>query len=104
MIVEYFQLVKLGIFQKSISISLLFLVCINDLPNYSSLLDPIMPADDIKLFYTHTNTRQLFTSVNIPFVLPNLNVNEKVVARENSIKFPGILLEHFLWNEHAKCI
>ena len=35
-----------------------------DLKNASSVLDPVTLADDIKLFYTHSNTQKLFSTVN----------------------------------------
>ena len=37
---------------------------INDLPNVSNILDPIMFADDSNLFYSHCNIKELFTTVN----------------------------------------
>ena len=37
---------------------------INDLPNVSNILDPIMFADDTNLFYSHRNIKELFTTVN----------------------------------------
>ena len=41
---------------------LLFLLYVND--NASSILDPIMFADDTNLFYTHSNVQKLFSTMN----------------------------------------
>ena len=43
---------------------LLLLSYINDLPNSSSLLVPIMFADDTNLFFGHSNITTLFKIVN----------------------------------------
>ena len=43
---------------------LLLLSYINDLPNSSSLLVPIMFADDTNLFFGHSNITTLFKTVN----------------------------------------
>ena len=43
---------------------LLFLICVNDLNNASSILHPIMLAHDTNLFYSHESINQLFTKVN----------------------------------------
>ena len=60
---EYCQL-KQGVPQGCIFRPLLFLLYINDLKNTSSVLDPIMFADDTNLFNTHSNIQKLFSKVN----------------------------------------
>ena len=44
---------------------LLFLLYINDLPNVSLVLDPIMYAKDTNLFYSNNHIETLFPTVNM---------------------------------------
>ena len=54
---------KYGVPQGSISGQLLFLLYVN-FKNASSVLHPIMIADDTNLFYTHSNIKKLFAMMN----------------------------------------
>ena len=57
------QNILCGVPQGSILGPLLFLLYVNDLPN-STVLEPIMFADDTNLFFEHTDLRILFSMVN----------------------------------------
>ena len=122
----------LGVFiglsvDHSILEPLLFLVYVNDLPNASHLLDPIMFADDTNLFFNHKDIKHLFTVVNNEIVnikdwftanklslnvektkyfffllhLPKFIINNYEIQSEESIKFLGVSLDqHITWKEH----
>ena len=57
-------LIKCGASQGSILEPLLFLIYINGFQFVSDVLDPIMFADDINLFYSHKGINALFFKVN----------------------------------------
>ena len=59
----------------------MFLVYVNDMPNASCLLDPIMLADDTNLFFNDKDIKHLFTVVNSEL----LNIKDWFTANKLSL-------------------
>ena len=77
--------IKYGVPRDSILGLLLSLLYVNNLPNSSNVLVPIIFTD------------------YIPSHLPTLKINNHDIKRVNTIKFIGVLLDDNLsWKEHIK--
>ena len=75
------ETITCGVPQGSILGPLMFLIFVNDLHKVTQYLDPIMFANDTKLFYSHKNTKTLFQIVNSELKL----VNEWFLANNLSL-------------------
>ena len=75
------ETITCGVPQGSILGPLLFLIFINDLSQATSILDPIMFADDTNLFYSNENVDTLFETVNKELV----NINTWFQANKLSL-------------------
>ena len=78
--------------QGSILEPLLFLIFVNDFLKVTKYLDPIMIADDTKLFYSHKNIKTLFQIVNSELKL----VNEWCLANKLSLNAKKTKLIFFI--------
>ena len=58
------KIVKCDVPQGSILGPLLFLIFVNDLSNWTKVLDPVLFTDDTNLFYSENNIRTLFETAN----------------------------------------
>ena len=75
------ETVLCGVPQGSILGPLLFLIFVNDLNQATSILNPIMFADDTNLFYSNKNIDILFEIVNKELV----NINNWFIANKLSL-------------------
>ena len=73
--------IKCGVPQSSILGLLLFLLHVNDLPNSSNVLVPIMFTDDTYFFFKHSNINTLFKTVNDELI----KINEGFSANKLSL-------------------
>ena len=77
-----------GVPQVSILVPLLFLLFLNDLKNASTLLDPIMIADNTNLFLTHKNISCLFETANLQLERINQSfISNKHLLNVNKTKY-----------------
>ena len=89
--------------QGSILRPLLFLIFVNDLSNSTKILDPVLFADDTKLFCSDNNIRTLFETANQELS----QINDWFLANKLSLnlKFLGIIFdEHLTWKKHIQLI
>ena len=79
-----FKDITCGVPKGSILGPLLFLIYVNDLPNVSNMLDHNMFADDTNIFFSNSNIKILFATVNhelekisLWFIANRLSLNVK---------------------------
>ena len=121
------QIIKCGVPQGSILGPLFFILYINDLPNASKLVEPLLFADDTSIFYSHSNPHTLesvinneLKSIEVWLRCNKLSVNVKkttylifkpwqkvisyggkLLTQTNSTKFLGVYIdEHLTWKDH----
>ena len=115
------KVVKCDVPHGSILGSFLFLIFMNDLNNSTKVLNPVLFAEDKNLYCSKDNIRTLFKTasqelnqINDWFLANKLSLNvEKTkymlfhkvtdqnniplkLPRENSLKFPGVILDGHL--------
>ena len=120
-----------GVPQGSILGPLLFILYINDIVKVSTVLNPVLFADDTSLFHAHTDFDTLIEEINeelqkittwfhtnklsLNFIifLPKgkqcntenlkININGNEIKRVNFTKFLGIYIdEHLSWAQHIE--
>ena len=73
--------IKCGVLQGSVLGPLLILLYVNDLPNFSNVLVPIMFADNTNFLFVHSNVNTLFKTVNDELI----KINEWFSANKLSL-------------------